>query len=177
MSVKPLLVLSSTRTAPSSFFFSYGALDRYGSGRWTLENDTVRFQSRAWAGSDFARVSSSTSGNGITIRIADKNPMIVQHVFASLRNGQEGSFQMANSQGEIQFPATHASMITLAFEFCPERFSFIPITNAEHNYFEFKVEPWIMEVFFDKFSLKLHRHYLAGKHPLLRGEEFVYEKV
>ena len=28
------------------FFFTYGAIDRYGSGAWTIENDQVVLQSR-----------------------------------------------------------------------------------------------------------------------------------
>jgi hypothetical protein len=158
------------------FFFTYGALDRYGSGAFELENDIVRLNSRPWKGKDFALVSSDTSGKGITIRITDKNPIFQKHVFASLKNGEEGSWQTPDTKGEIHFAAGEANIITLAFEFCPERFTFFPIENKEHNYFEFRLEPWIMEVFFNKFLLKVKGRILLGKHPLLRGEEFMYER-
>jgi hypothetical protein len=36
------------------FFFTYGTVDRYGSGRWTINDDHIVLQSRAWPGRDFA---------------------------------------------------------------------------------------------------------------------------
>ena len=40
------------------FFFTYGAIDRYGSGNWIIDNDHVVLQSRPWSGKDFAWVGS-----------------------------------------------------------------------------------------------------------------------
>jgi hypothetical protein len=158
------------------FFFSYGALDRSGSGTWTLQDDTVYLNSRPWSGLDFALMSASTSGNGITVRINDRNPMFYQHVFASLLNGADGSWRAPDKRGEIHFDVRDASSITLVFEFCPERFSTFPVTTTESNYFEFRLEPWVMEVFFSQFPLKAKKNVLLGRHPLLRGNEYIYEK-
>jgi len=33
-----------------------------------------------------------------------------------------------------------------------------------------------MEVFFNNFQLKISKYALSGKHPLMKGEKFVYEK-
>ena len=158
------------------FFFTYGALDRYGAGKWTIENDQVVLQSNPWIGKDFALIESSASGRGITIKMTDKNPIFQKHVYASIKNGENGSWQRPDAKGEIHFPGEDAAVITLAFEFCPERFTFFPIANKEHNYFEFRLEPWIMEVFFNNFRLKIEKYALTGKHPLLVGEKYVYEK-
>jgi hypothetical protein len=54
------------------FFFTYGALDRYGSGKWIIENDQVILQSKPWGEKDFALIESSASGKGITVKITDK---------------------------------------------------------------------------------------------------------
>ena len=158
------------------FFFTYGALDRYGIGAFVIQDEKVILQSRPWSGRDFALINSDTSGRGITVKITDKNPAFQKRVFASLKNGEDGSFQTPDTRGEMHFPDNEAGMITLAFEFVPERFTFFPVENKEHNYFEFRFEPWIMEVFFNSFPLKVKRNVLLGKHPLLRGEEFIYEK-
>ncbi len=159
------------------FFFTYGALDRYGSGVFAIENDAAILQSRPWSGKDFALINSDTSGRGITIKITDKNPIFQKHVLASLSNGANGSWKSPDVRGEINFPVNEAGIITLAFELCPERFTFFSIENKVHNYFEFRLEPWIMEVFFNNLALKIKRHVLLGKHPLLKGEEFIYEKA
>jgi hypothetical protein len=141
---------------------------------WTLEGDMVFLQGRPWAGSDFELVASDTSGRGITIKVTNPNPVFQKGVFVSLKNGEEGSWQTPNTNGEVFFPANETGKITLAFEFCPERITLIP--NKEHNYFEFRLQPWALEVFFNKFSLKAKRRVLLGRHPLLKGEEFIYEK-
>ena len=159
------------------FFFTYGALDRYGRGQWTMNDDFVYLQSRPWGGKDFALLTSDTSGAGITVKVTDKNPIFQKHSMASLKNGANGTWLSPDSKGEMHFSHNEASVITLAFEFCPERFTFFPVENKEHNYFEFRLEPWIMEVFFNNFPLKVKRRVLIGKHPLLAGEEFIYEKA
>ena len=159
------------------FFFSYGALDRHGSGTWILNDKMILMQSRPWPGTDFELVASETSGRGITLKVTDPNPVFQKRIFASLKNGEQGSWKAPDAKGEMFFDVNEAETITLAFEFIPERMTFLPIPNKEHNYFEFRLAPWALEVFFKDFSLKANRYMLIGKHPLLTGEQFAYEKA
>lgn len=160
------------------FFFTYGALDRYGSGNWSINDDHIVLQSRIWRGKDFALVSSQVvNENMVILKMTGGNPLLVKHVFFSLKNGADGTWQQANQSGAAGFPLQQVSAISMVFEFCPERFTHFAIENPEHNYFEFRFEEWLMEVFFDNFQLKLSRYALSGKHPLMKGEKFVYEKA
>jgi len=159
------------------FFFTYGALDRYGSGGWVINDDNIVLQSRPWGGRDFAWVNSQViNQNFITTKIVGGNPVLLRHVYFSLRNGQTGSWIKTNERGEAAFPLQPVTTVSIVFEFCQERFTHIAIENPEHNYFEFRFEPWLMEVFFDNFELKISKYALSGKHPLMKGEKFVYEK-
>jgi hypothetical protein len=160
------------------FFFTYGALDRYGSGHWGLKDDYVLFQSQPWSGKDFALMDSSAIGqpDRITIKMVGSNPVLASHVFFSLKNGETGTWLQTNKAGEILFTPQPVTNISAVFEFCPERFSHFAIENSEHNYFEFRLEPWIMEVFFDGFALKAEKYALVGKHPLMKGPEYIFEK-
>ena len=63
------------------------------------------------------------------------------------------------------------------FRLCPDRFSVFTIENKMHNFFEFSIEKWIAEVFFENFMLKVEKNELNGKHPLLEKENYRYEKV
>ncbi|MEI9912817.1 MAG: hypothetical protein WDO71_26115 [Bacteroidota bacterium] len=64
------------------FFFTYGALDRYGSGNWTLDDDHIVLQSRPWDGKDFAWMGSKiVNENFITAKIVGGNPVLLRHVF------------------------------------------------------------------------------------------------
>jgi len=159
------------------FFFTYGALDRYGWGQWIVNDDMIYLKSKPWSGRDFALLNSAASGAGTTVKITDKNPIFQKYVMASLQNGQKGTWLSPDTKGEMHFNANEPEIITLAFEFVPERFTFFPVGNKEHNYFEFRLEPWLMEVFFNNFPLKVKKRVLMGKHPLLAGEEFIYEKA
>jgi hypothetical protein len=160
------------------FFFTYGAIDRYGSGNWTVEDDHVVLQSRPWTGNDFAGVDSKAVNQSfITTKIVGGNPVLLGHVFFSLRKGETGSWIKTNERGESSFPLQPVTNVSMVFEFCQERFTHFNIEDSGHNYFEFRFEPWLMEVFFDNFQLKISRFALLGKHPLMKGEKFVYEKV
>src|SRR4026207_896884 len=48
------------------FYFSYGALDRYGSGKWSMKNDSVVFNSKPFPGKDFKIVDSLLIKNNYT---------------------------------------------------------------------------------------------------------------
>ncbi len=158
------------------FFFTYGALDRYGSGEWILEGNQVILQSKPWAGRDFALVQSAIAAdNLVTVKIIG-NPQLVGHVFVSLDNGETGTWVKTNSAGEAGFAPREVKNISLVFEFCPERFTHFQVTQPTHNYFEVRFEPWVMEVYFQAFPLQIERYALTGKHPLMRGEKYEYEK-
>ena len=59
------------------FFFTYGAIDRYGSGKWTIEEDQVVMQSRTWPGNDFAGVDSKMIQHDfITTKIVGGQPRV-----------------------------------------------------------------------------------------------------
>jgi hypothetical protein len=160
------------------FFFTYGSLDRYGSGNWTLEDDQIVLQSRPWEGRDFAGVGSQLGNqNFIITKIVGGNPVLLRHVYFSLKNGERGSWIKTNEKGEAAFPLQAVNTISIVFEFCQERFTQFTIENPGHNYFEFRFEPWLMEVFFNNFHLKISRlAFLSGNHPLMKGDKFVYEK-
>ncbi len=159
------------------FFFTYGAIDRYGSGTWSIADDHVVMQSKSWSGKDFAAVgSTAVDQNIIVAKIVGGNPVLLNHVFFSLRNGETGSWIKTNERGEAAFPLQQVTTVSMVFEYCQERFTHFSVANPSDNYFEFRFEPWLMEVFFINFQLKISRYALSGKHPLMQGEKFVYEK-
>lgn len=159
------------------FFLIYGALDRYASGKWKEEKEQVVFQSRSWSGKDFALLKSKTvSDDSITIRITDNNENILRYVAGSLKKGEDVSWQPADEKGFIRFPKQAVTVISLISEFSPERFSAFTPQNPLHNYFEFRFEPWLAEVFFNDFRLTITSEGLKGKHPMLTGDEFLYKK-
>lgn len=159
------------------FFFSQGALDRAGFGKWTVEDGYISFTStNKRPPKDYALVSSKTMpGDGSVIKMVDENSMILSYSRVTLVTASGKQENETNSRGEARFNHNKASEIRLLFRLCPDRESVFTV-NPHHNYFEFKLEPWVAEVFFDNFRLLVHDDKLTGMHPLIKGTDFSYYK-
>src|SRR4028118_1186632 len=63
------------------FYFSYGALDRYGSGRWRMRDSQIVLTSSAIHLADFKITDSVPSkGKSAVIQISDKNKMFFRYL-------------------------------------------------------------------------------------------------
>lgn len=159
------------------FFYSYGMLDRFGTGKWTIKNDQVIFNSRTRPPVDFKMLASRTEpGDSITIAIRDNNEVLLRYVHCQLRTKSGMSELKTDEAGITKFPKEIFDSIALIFQLCPDRFSVFP-ADSKANYYEFGFEPWIVEVFFDQFTLQYQSTQLFGKHPLIQGTEFRYERA
>ncbi|MFN8290972.1 MAG: hypothetical protein U0U70_11985 [Chitinophagaceae bacterium] len=159
------------------FFFSYGALDRQATGRWKQDGERIIFNSDKWPGTDFT-ITRSEPGDereGVLIRLEQANPMLAAYLYASLEKGKDDSWKNFDQRGYVQLPPQPFSDISLMFEFCPERFSVLPVTKG-HTVFTIRPEQTLFQYYFDDFSLALTDKGLTGKHPLLREKEFLYGK-
>jgi hypothetical protein len=160
------------------FFFSQGALDRFGEGTWQLEGDTLVLNSRKRPAHDFALVKSSREEhNGVHVQITDNNDLVIRYVQGTLRGGYIVQQEVTDDSGVIRFGAQAIDTIELAFAFCPEKLSVFTVESKDHNYFEFRFEPWMMEYFFEDFKLKITDGELTGPNPMLNGDAFCYEKT
>lgn len=160
------------------FFFSYGTLDRSGTGNWEQRGDRIVFNSIPKPQNDYRLVSSRKTGDDfINIIIDEPNQVLRTYTYISLENGATDTWRPLNSHGDLQFPPQELQTISLLFEFCPERFSSFPVTGSDHNEFVFKAEPWIVGVFLKEFSLDIVPDGLQGKHPLMQGDSFSYGKT
>jgi hypothetical protein len=158
------------------FFFSYGALDRHGSGHWRAANDVIFFNSDAAPAAGFMLVNSTKEEHPIiNVMLEGDDPMSNAYTHVSLQEGAEGSWQNMSQQGEVQFDPQEVNSIALLFEFCPDRKIIIPV-NKEHNSFTFRINPSVAEVHFHNFSLIRIPDGLIGKHPVMEGNSFVYGK-
>ncbi len=159
------------------FFFSQGALDRQGKGKYRVDSNKIIFKTDSIPAKDFALVNSKKqAGRNTVIRIADPNENILRYVFVRVRSGSKTKEGFVDQQGYFDYHGNTPDSIELRFEFCPEKTSIFPISTKDHNYFEFRFEPWLFEYFFDNFILDIAEGELKGRHPILDGETFSYIK-
>jgi hypothetical protein len=160
------------------FFFSYGALDRSGKGQWKQEKNTIIFTSPQNKTADYTLVRSKKQNDaGITISITGGNGYLQKMVHAIIKSGDKEEQAGANEKGIITAKATSAGSIVLLFEWCPEKKFVYTIPDSTHNYFEFRLEPSLMDVLFDDFRLQLNDNGLTGPHPMDRSKSFQYKKA
>ncbi len=156
------------------FYFSYGALDRYGSGKWSAHDNNVILSSKPYPGKDFKLVKSSSSKNNfITINIKDKNTNLYRLVFCRFKTPKGDSIINADEQGLMIIP-NPVDSIELLCELCTERVSSFPVDIKKSDNYVFNFESWITEVFFKSFPLHYAGDHLEGKHPLLDDKQYSF---
>lgn len=160
-----------------TFFFTYGGLDRYGSGRWSQEKNTIVFNSRVKPARDFKLLSArKVNDNFVTIKFTDNNPGIVRNIECILYTPRGRQKLFTGNDGVVKFPKNTVDSLQVFSPLFPDHpFTFI-VTNKIQNSFEFAFEKWIAEVFFEDFALTLNNNMLVGQHPLLKGNQFRYVK-
>ena len=131
-----------------NFYFSYGALDRYGSGKWHLQNSYIILDSRPYPGKDFKLTKMSSEKNKfITIIIDDKNKNLFSLVYCLVKKPGGDTVLNVDEKGIIIMKDAIDS-IHLLSELCSERITSFPIDSQLYNSYTFEFEPWITEIFF-----------------------------
>lgn len=160
-----------------AFFYSYGAIDRAGSGTYTIKDNHVILNSIGRNEKDFKLIKSKhNSYDGVTIKITDANAMARKYVSCSIATAEGMQRAQTNEDGIAQFQKQQADSIILIHLLFPDRPSIFQITGKSDNYFEFTIEPTIVNVYFHNLTLKISEVELTGGHPLIEGDQFHYEK-
>ncbi|KAA6439207.1 hypothetical protein FEM33_13080 [Dyadobacter flavalbus] len=158
-------------------FFSYGSVDRKGSGKWQFDKGKIILNSSPKPYADLKLVSSKAkSGEYTTVRIRHPNKQILPYFEVLAKSPDGDQFGKMDAKGYVKLPKVKAGNLEVFFSFTPERYSAFQV-NPEDNYFVFQVEPWIMEIFVKDMALTVHENGLVGSHPLLRGNSLFYRKV
>ncbi|WP_353719641.1 hypothetical protein [Dyadobacter sp. 676] len=158
-------------------YFSYGAMDRQGHGKWQFQDGKVVLNSRPRPERDFALVTSKTVPDDFTtVKIVESNQQVLPFFETLIKTADGEKYGKMSQEGIFQTPKTIVTGIDLFFTLAPERYTSFPV-DTEDNYFEFRIEPWIIEIFVENVVLKPTKDGLTGEHPLLKGDAFSYEKM
>lgn len=158
-------------------YFSYGAMDRQGSGIWQFDKGKIVLNSRPRPKTDYAlAIAKTTSEDFTTIKILSQNRLILPHFEVMVRSGDGQNYGKTDTEGVFTIPKTKVTAIEIFFTFCPERFSTFQV-KSDNNHFEFKLESWIAEIFAENIELYAAPGGLKGQHPLLSGDAFKYTKT
>jgi hypothetical protein len=159
------------------FFFSQGALDRTGKGKWISKDDQVILQSQGEMPKGFVLMKSEKEGNKkASVTVKENNTMLLSYIHVKFTGEKESEPKKLDESGTAVSADKDVTKITLYFELCPERtYEFLPMQKGD-NIFEFSIDPSIFEIYFDNVILKSGDNTLTGKHPLLRGDAYTFRK-
>jgi hypothetical protein len=159
-------------------FFSYGSLDKSGGGTWLVKDSTIVLASDSRPANDFKLLQSKKTGTkGITIHVTDPNKDILRYMACVLSGVGYSDTSEADEDGFIHFNRSSADSIGLVHQMFSDRLGYFNISKSENNYFEFGIEPWIMNIYCDHIALSVHDGYLEGKHPLLDPDKtYIFRK-
>lgn len=161
------------------FFFSSGALDRYGGGRWSVTinatHDTlIHFHSPEEKGNALTVLQKSTRKNGqITMQLKNVSPLLYEHFSLVAYYQNDTAFTYADSEGTAIIDGDQYDSLQVVFGLCPDYK--LSLTNERSTYLEIGAEPWLFEIFFHGMTLRFKNGLLQGCHPMLEGE-YVYQK-
>ena len=159
------------------FFFSYGAVDRSGSGTWEQCDDKIILNSPPKPAKDFVlRESCSTEDSELVIQITDPNAHILPYVVGRVKTPAGYKVARADERGRIALPRQPLEEIGLVHELWPDRPSYFDVGDPALNKFVFSIDPRITEVEFRGLVLRADAEGLSGGHPLLEGAAFQYSR-
>ena len=157
------------------FYFSYGALDRYGSGKWSINKDNIILNSKQYPGKDFKLVNTAAATNNVSLlKIENPNTNLYRMVYCRFKSAGADTIINFDEDGTLVFPFAVDS-VQLLSELCSERSSTFAVT-AKPSVYTFNFEPWILEVFFNNNALRYSDDYLEGRHPLLDDKIYRFNK-
>ncbi len=159
------------------FFFAYGALDRFARGTWAQHGDSIILNNSPKPPLDFKLLKTEKNGGKeITIKITGADEIVLRNVYGSIKYGDSVLRNKCDQKGTMTFDKHPLEKISLIHEFWPDRFSIFDIDDSAKNYFEFSIEPWIVDVEFKNFVLMLKDNVLVGNHPILEKKEYRYTR-
>lgn len=160
------------------FFFTYGALDRFGQGSFERHGDSLLLHSTPKPERDFILTTQRNTGEpALVLRVTDPNPMVLPYIYAQVQTAKGMLEGKCNQEGYIRFDKAVPQRISLIHEFWPDRFSIFEIAPSDNNWFEFSIDPHIVEIDFNGLVLHLEQDALSGPHPLLKpGQAYRFVK-
>lgn len=158
------------------FFFTYGAMDRFGSGKWTLRNDSIYLNSGPRPPKDFLLLDRKKTRNDVfTIRLTDENKALFPYVECRIFSDGRVVAIHPDERGIGRINVNKVDSISLMLPIYSNRSSVFS-GHGGFTYYEFRFAPWIAEIFFTDFPLHASPDRLTGGHPLLQGSSFNYDR-
>ena len=138
-----------------TFFYSYGAADRYAQGTFTREGNIIKLKSNKEPGKDFTVTHSEKNGKGYRIQFEYPQRQLLQHIRCLVFVGSEQHEFFSDANGVVDIPLTHCSRIYAQHLLYPDVVSVIKEEGDPHNQFKATLNPSLEQVSFKGIDLTI----------------------
>lgn len=138
-----------------TFFYSYGAADRYAQGTFTREGNIIKLKSDKEPGKDFTVTHSEKNGKGYRIQFEHPQRQLLQHIRCLVFVGNEQHEFFSDANGVVDIPLTQCSRIYAQHLLYPDVVSVIKEEGDPHNQFKATLNPSLEQVSFKGIDLTI----------------------
>lgn len=156
------------------FFYSYGAVDRFATGSFSISGDTLHLRSDKEPGRDFTIKSQSKEGSGYRIQFEDANKYLLSNIRCSFFIGTERKDEYTDQNGLVETDIPLCDKIYVYHELFPDMVTIVKDEKNNSNRFTLTLNPSLGQVSFKGIDFKIEENRLV---PWMPNYIFPMEKV
>jgi hypothetical protein len=137
------------------FFYSYGAVDRYATGTFSVEGDTLKLKSDKIAGNDFTITNQSKLPGGYKLVFEHPNQLLVNNILCIFMKNGIVHREFTNNKGEVQVKLNDCDTIYVQHGLYPDILTLIKDAGNTNNRFTLSLNPSLEQVSFKGIDFKI----------------------
>lgn len=138
------------------FMYSYGAVDRAATGKYSVQDTLIKLYSDKEPGKDFTIVKQDKLGDHIVIKVSDPNPYLSETVMCIAFEGENKHAFYADKHGVIRVDLPGADQLYVQHQLYPDIVTLVRAKGNPNNYFELTLNPSLAYVSFKGIDLTIN---------------------
>jgi hypothetical protein len=147
--------LNFSKDGRFEFFYSYGAVDRNASGRFSVNGDSLQLISDKEPGKDFTIVNQSKSKSGYNLIFKNANQYLLKNILCIfIANGKQHE-QYTDDNGKVNIDLARCDTIYAMHMLYPDVPTLIKDESDSNNTFTLQLNPSLAQVSFKGMDFKI----------------------
>jgi len=144
-----------TRDGRFEFFYTYGAVDRSATGKFTVDGDTVKLKSDKEPGRDFTVTGQIKQGQGYNLVFKHSNKYLLKNIVCIFVANGQAQQAFSDENGELHVDLAHCDTIYVVHNLFPDVPTLVKDEKNENNNFTLELKPSLEQVSFKDMYFKI----------------------
>lgn len=137
------------------FFYSYGAVDRFAEGTFSVDQNKIVLKSSKIGGNDFEILSQSTKSSKYRISVSAPNTYLLADILVVGIQGDLKFNYYTDEEGNVELNELNLDQILMQHPLYPDEPSIIKDSSNSNTYFEVALKPSLEQVSFKSIDLEI----------------------